>query len=100
MVNPSLLTPGAINRFRKEKGLSQQDLATVLGAGVATVSRWENGEAQPTRTAAAVLTTVVAAALGDGAPGASRTLGVPQRLCSGYAIYQLLKAAFEHHAAP
>lgn len=36
-----------ILRFRKENGLSQHDLASFLGVGQRTVSRWERGVDQP-----------------------------------------------------
>jgi CheY-like chemotaxis protein len=36
-----------ILRFRKETGLSQHDLASFLGVGQRTVSRWERGVDQP-----------------------------------------------------
>jgi transcriptional regulator with XRE-family HTH domain len=79
-------TPKAIQQFRKQKGLSQQHLASILGVGVATVSRWETGQAKVTGTAAVVLRTVIAA---------SHT-GLTAELSrgSGYAIYQLLKDVF------
>ena len=83
----SELTPEAIKCFRNMKGLSQQNLATQLGVGVATVSRWERGTL-PTGTAAAVLRTVIA----------SSNFGLKSRatICgAGYSIYQLLKEVFE-----
>jgi CheY-like chemotaxis protein len=39
--------PELILRFRKESGLSQHDLASFLGVGQRTVSRWERGVDQP-----------------------------------------------------
>ncbi|WP_170958834.1 response regulator [Magnetospirillum sp. 15-1] len=39
-----------ILRFRKECGLSQHDLASFLGVGQRTVSRWERGVDQPSIT--------------------------------------------------
>lgn len=82
-----LLTAEAIQQFRKEKALSQQDLATILGVGVATVSRWETGQASVTGTAAVVLQTVITA---------SHTGLTPDLwLGSGNAIYQLLRDVFD-----
>jgi transcriptional regulator with XRE-family HTH domain len=81
------LTAAAIQQFRKEKGLSQQELATILGVGVATVSRWETGQANVTGTAAVVLQTVITA---------SHTGLTPDLwLGSGNAIYQLLRDVFD-----
>ena len=81
------LTAVAIQQFRKEKGLSQQELATILGVGVATVSRWETGQAKVTGTAAIVLQTVITA---------SHTGLTPDLwLGSGNAIYQLLRDVFD-----
>ncbi len=48
-----------IKDFRRTRGLTQQDLATLLGVGVATVSRWEKGT-PPTGTAAEVLNAAIA----------------------------------------
>jgi transcriptional regulator with XRE-family HTH domain len=81
------LTPEAIQQLRKERGLSQQELATILGVGVATVSRWETGQAHVTGTAAIVLQTIITA---------SQT-GLTADLClgSGNAIYQLLREVFD-----
>jgi transcriptional regulator with XRE-family HTH domain len=36
-----------IRAFRKRNNLSQQDLASLLQVGIATVKRWEYGETQP-----------------------------------------------------
>ena len=81
------LTAAAIQQFRKEKGFSQQELATILGVGVATVSRWETGQANVTGTAAVVLQTVLTA---------SHTGLTPELwLGSGNAIYQLLRDVFD-----
>ena len=82
-----VLTAAAIQQFRKEKELSQQELATILGVGVATVSRWETGQANVTGTAAVVLQTVITA---------SHTGLTPDLwLGSGNAIYQLLRDVFD-----
>ncbi len=80
------LTPEHITCFRWAHGLSQQDLATQLGVGVATVSRWERGTT-PSGTAAAILRPVMTgSAIGPQAAVIHPT---------GYAIYQLLKDVFE-----
>jgi DNA-binding transcriptional regulator YiaG len=81
------LTPEAIQQFRRERGLSQQQLAAILGVGVATVSRWETGQANVTGTAAVILQTVIMA---------SHTgLTTDLWLGSGNAIYQLLRDVFD-----
>jgi transcriptional regulator with XRE-family HTH domain len=81
------LTPAAIQQFRKQRGLSQQELAAILGVGVATVSRWETGQASVTGTAAIVLRTVITASHSGLTP--DLWLG------SGNAIYQLLRDVFD-----
>jgi transcriptional regulator with XRE-family HTH domain len=87
MAKYPILTPAAIQQFRKERGLSQQQLASMLGVGVATISRWETGQAHVTGTAAVVLQTVITA---------TRTgLTTGLWLGSGNAIYQLLRDVFD-----
>lgn len=86
MLKRSVITPEAIQRFRRANGLSQQDLASILGVGVATVSRWETAQAKVTGTAAVILQTVIAGSHAE--PTAELSLK------SGRAIYQLLKSVF------
>jgi len=87
------LTPEAIKNFRKDGGLSQQNLALILGVGIATIKRWEKGEINPSGTAAAILNTVIAASLGKPIKTDAGTV------CAGIAtakeIYELLKKVFE-----
>jgi transcriptional regulator with XRE-family HTH domain len=82
------IPPEAIRKFREDKGLSQQQLASMLNVGVASLSRWENGSKKPTGTAAAVL----AALIGGSGVAGSTGFGLTD---SGYAIYRLLKDRFE-----
>ncbi len=84
-----ILTPELIRKFRTEKGLSQQALATILNVGIISVSRWETGETKPGGTSAAVL-----AALVSDRPD----MHPYGPLASGYAIYRLLKSRFEGDA--
>jgi DNA-binding transcriptional regulator YiaG len=81
------LSAEAIKTLRKKWGLSQQELATLLGVGIATVSRWERGT-PPTGTAGAVLRVVIASYV-FGLGGTSITYG------AGYSIYCMLKGVFE-----
>lgn len=37
------LTPAQIRSLRKQKGFTQRDLAELLGAGIASIKRWETG---------------------------------------------------------
>ncbi len=82
------LTPEQIKNFRRANGLSQQDLATQLGVGIATVGRWEQGT-PPTGMATAILRTIITG------PTLGPRAAVVHR--AGYAIYQLLKGVFEPH---
>ena len=41
------MTPTEIKAWREERGLSQREMADVLGVRQATVSRWESGERTP-----------------------------------------------------
>ena len=41
------MTPTEIKAWREERGLSQREMADVLGVRQATVSRWESGERVP-----------------------------------------------------
>lgn len=40
-------TTAEIRKLREAAGLTQQQLATFLGVGIATVARWEGGGAPP-----------------------------------------------------
>jgi len=41
-----LLTGEEIRKLRKEKGMTQADLAGAMGVGVASIKRWETGSIQ------------------------------------------------------
>jgi transcriptional regulator with XRE-family HTH domain len=88
----NILSPESIKRFREERGLSQQALATMLNVGSKSVSRWERGETEPTSTTAAILSVLIS--------GITRHEEVSPvgPLASGYAIYRLLKSHFEDEA--
>jgi putative transcriptional regulator len=47
--------PSTIKEVRRQLGLSQEDLARELGVSYATVNRWENSQAKPSRLARAQL---------------------------------------------
>ena len=85
----NVLSPESIKKFREERGLSQQALATLLNIGSKSVSRWETGQAEPSGTAAAILSVLIS--------GITRheKLGPAGPLASGYAIYQILRDHFE-----
>jgi len=101
-----LLTPESIRAFRESKGMSQQQLADLLGVGVATVSRWESTgdrSKKPSGTGALVLKTLIAKQKGliDPTkkelwvgPLASIALGVGA-IGAGFALYRVLKSVFE-----
>lgn len=47
--------PTFLKHVRDQLGLSQEDLARALGVSWASVNRWENGQAKPSRLARAQL---------------------------------------------
>ena len=84
-----ILSPESIKRFRGERGLSQQALATMPNVGSKSVYRWERGQNEPTGTTAAILSVLI-----SGITRHEKLVPVGP-LASGYAIYQLLKNHFE-----
>ena len=49
--------PSLVKEVRRQLAISQEDLARELGVSYATVNRWENGQAKPSRLARAQLDT-------------------------------------------
>lgn len=47
--------PTLIKEVRQQLSISQEDLARELGVSYATVNRWENGQAKPSKLARAQL---------------------------------------------
>jgi DNA-binding transcriptional regulator YiaG len=47
--------PSFIKEVRRQLSISQEDLARELGVSYATVNRWENGQAKPSKLARAQL---------------------------------------------
>jgi len=47
--------PSLVKEVRQQLALSQEDLARELGVSYATVNRWENGQAKPSKLARAQL---------------------------------------------
>jgi putative transcriptional regulator len=47
--------PSMVKEVRRQLALSQEDLAREPGVSYATVNRWENGQAEPSRLARAQL---------------------------------------------
>lgn len=47
--------PTLVKGVRNQLGLSQEELARELGVSFATVNRWENGQAKPSKLAKAQL---------------------------------------------
>jgi putative transcriptional regulator len=43
--------PSLVKEIRRQLSISQEDLARELGVSYATVNRWENGQAKPSRLA-------------------------------------------------
>jgi len=47
--------PSLVKEVRRQLAISQEDLARELGVSYATVNRWENGQARPSKLARAQL---------------------------------------------
>ena len=47
--------PSLVKEVRRQLSISQEDLARELGVSYATVNRWENGQAKPSKLARAQL---------------------------------------------
>jgi DNA-binding transcriptional regulator YiaG len=47
--------PALVKEVRRQLSISQEDLARELGVSYATVNRWENGQAKPSKLARAQL---------------------------------------------
>ena len=47
--------PSLVKEIRRQLAISQEDLARELGVSYATVNRWENGQAKPSKLARAQL---------------------------------------------
>ena len=47
--------PSLVKEVRRQLAISQEDLARELGVSYATVNRWENGQAKPSKLARAQL---------------------------------------------
>jgi len=47
--------PALVKEVRRQLAISQEDLARELGVSYATVNRWENGQAKPSKLARAQL---------------------------------------------
>ena len=43
--------PSLVKEVRRQLSISQEDLARELGVSYATVNRWENGQAKPSKLA-------------------------------------------------
>jgi ribosome-binding protein aMBF1 (putative translation factor) len=43
--------PSLVKEVRRQLAISQEDLARELGVSYATVNRWENGQAKPSKLA-------------------------------------------------
>ena len=58
--------PFLVKEVRRQLALSQEDLARELGVSYATVNRWENGQAKPSKLARAQLDAFCDRMLKDG----------------------------------
>jgi len=55
-----------VKEIRRQLGLSQEDLARELPVSFATVNRWENGQAKPSKLAKAQLHAFCSKQVGEG----------------------------------
>lgn len=55
--------PSLVKEVRRQLSISQEDLARELGVSYATVNRWENGQAKPSKLARAQLESFVVGCL-------------------------------------
>ena len=89
------IDPKHIAELRKRTGMSQKDLAARLGVDPTTVTRWEQGDAKPTGTAAVILKAAITATV-MGVAGASLLLAC----LPAFGVYQMLKGVFEEGKKP
>ena len=87
------MTPNEIIRLRNTLGMTQSQLATLLGVHAQTVYRWETNRLDPTRFQAALLEAARQALkrypkIGRLVTSTSSTSG------AAIALYQLLRAAY------
>ena len=87
------MSPSEVANIRSSLGLTQAQLAQLLGVHPLTVSKWERGVATPTPHQAAMLQSFKQAAAKQ--PGIGEVVaGVLVGAGLGLALYHLLKAAF------
>ena len=79
-----------IQNFRARHDLKQQELASILSIGVATLSRWECGKKKPSSTAGAVLSALIAHEMGV---PESELYGLP-----GYHLYTICRKIFSQQS--
>ena len=58
--------PSLVKEVRRQLALSQEDLARELGVSYATVNRWENSQAKPSKLARAQLESFCGRMIEDG----------------------------------
>jgi DNA-binding transcriptional regulator YiaG len=58
--------PSLVKEVRRQLSISQEDLARELGVSYATVNRWENGQAKPSKLARAQLESFCGRMIEDG----------------------------------
>ena len=58
--------PSLVKEVRRQLSISQEDLARELGVSYATVNRWENGQAKPSKLARAQLDAFCGRMIEDG----------------------------------
>jgi len=88
----------ALKELRARHGLSQEDVARLLGSSWATVSRWERQTARPTQDAAARIGRLaqLSQRIGDAIPPEKLVafLSKPNSLLRGYAPIDMLGSAY------
>jgi len=66
MIIPHRDYPALVKEIRRQLALSQEDLARELGVSFATVNRWENSKAKPSKLARGQLDAFCARMTGAG----------------------------------
>ena len=92
------IDPQKIKKLRNARGLSQQELARILGISDRAVSKWELGYSQPTANHLVALTQILGADIGEFLPEADRTAEeAPRGMQSLTELYKIGRGPSSSH---